>query len=332
MTPSGATLAALAVSCLLVACGDGSIGEGTEDADSATSTGTTSGEGGFAANGSGGTSAGGVSAGGAAEGGSGEGASGVGASGVGGSGEGGGAAQGGASQGEAAIGCSGHSAALLCDDFESGTIDASLWSEVTANGGSIAVDSSVVREGNHALRVTLPSQGGARGFLRADASVFPLPQNSMFGRAWIYAAGDVPNTHSKLLMLRGTLNGENAQYRLDSNSRDLNSRYSTPFINDNIQHGGLRKFGYELPANRWVCIEWHYDGANHEMRYWFDDNAINDMTVTGNEDPQWTAPPFDRFEIGWQTYQAGSQQSYDIYYDGIVLSDARIGCGVSSQP
>ncbi len=222
--------------------------------------------------------------------------------------------------------CTG-STAVLCDDFESGDIDAALWSTVEANGGSVAVSDTVVREGQYALRVTLPSADGARGFLRANDSIFPLANNEMFGRVFIYVSPDVPQTHSKMLMLRGALPNESGQYRLDINGGTFNSRYSTPNINDNVQHGGLRKMGVDAVPEQWVCVEWQYDGTNHEMRYWFDGVLNDDMTVLSSESPQWTAPAFDRFEVGWQTFQAGAQPSYDIYFDALVLDSARIGCG-----
>ena len=245
---------------------------------------------------------------------------------TGGSGTGGDASGGAGGTASASLSCYG-STALLCDDFESGDVDSSVWSIIEQSGGSVAVSGDVVREGQFAMRVTLPSADGARGFLRADDSLFPLPNNEMYGRVFVHVGPESPRTHSKMLMLRGDLPSESAQYRLDINGGDFNSRYTTPSINNDVQHGGLRKFGYEVPDAQWLCVEWHYDGANHEMRYWFDGAAMDDMTVTTGEDPQWTAPTFDRFEIGWQTFQAASQSSYDIYFDALAIDTTRIGCG-----
>ena len=217
---------------------------------------------------------------------------------------------------------------LLCDDFESGAIDDSLWSVVTQNGAEVTVDDTVVLDGDYALHVTLPSSNATEGALRAKDFLFPLPDNSMYGRVFIHVGPAVPDTHSKAITLRGPLDGQNAQYRLDCNGGDFNSRYYTPAIDQNIQHGGLRKFGYEAPTETWLCVEWHYDGTNHEMRYWFDGEAVDDMTVLETEDPQWTAPSFDVFDIGWRTYQAGkTADEYHIHYDALVIDDERIGCG-----
>jgi hypothetical protein len=251
-------------------------------------------------------------------------------SGVGGDEASGGADAGGGGSQPTGIGldCSNAADTLLCDDFESGSIDGALWSTVQQNGATVSVTDQVVLDGAYALDVSLPSAGGAEGSLRAKDMLFPLPNNSMWGRAYVHIGPEIPDAHSKLITARGPLDGSNAQYRLDSNGGSFNSRYTTPYINDNVQHGGLRKFGYDPAEETWLCVEWHFDGMQHEMRYWFDGVAVNDMTALGSEDPQWTAPDFDTFDIGWRTFQAGSNAGgYHVYYDAIVIDDERVGCG-----
>ncbi|HZO12652.1 MAG TPA: hypothetical protein VFB62_05330 [Polyangiaceae bacterium] len=257
---------------------------------------------------------------------------GVGAGGPGGgavsSGAGGEASGGGAgSTGAIGLDCESAPSALLCEDFEAGAIDEAKWSVVSNAGGSLTVDDVMAIDGDYALHVTLPPAAAAEGTLRlASDMVFPVAGNAFFGRAFVYVAGAVPDTHSRLIRARGKLaDGEDAQYRLDCNNGKLNSRYYTPTIND-LVHGGLRKFGYDVPADAWLCVEWHYDGEHDEMRYWIDGELIEGMTVLSTEEPPWVAPEFASFEIGWITFQAGNTQ-YDVFYDSIVLDSSRIGCG-----
>jgi hypothetical protein len=228
----------------------------------------------------------------------------------------------------AGLGCGDENDALLCEDFEGGSIDASVWSVLESNGATVTVQADFARDGQYALRIQLPSVDGAEGALRVEpALLFPLPNNSMFGRVHAYITPELPAMHSKLITARGPLADEPAQYRLDSNAGKLNSRYVTPSI-DEIEHGGLKKLGYQMPAEEWLCIEWHYDGGNDEMRYWFDGEPADALTVLSTEQPPWVAPAFEQLDIGWRTFQAGgAPDGYDVYYDSIVIDDQRIGCG-----
>lgn len=216
---------------------------------------------------------------------------------------------------------------LLCDDFEDGVVDDALWTIVEANGGEVSVDGTWAYHGGGALRIHLPSGEGARGGLRTKPGVvFPVDGNHFFGRAWFHVDPIAPDTHSAALTARGQLDGATAQYRLDSNGARFNSRYvHNPTVE---QHGGLKKFGYDVPDQQWLCIEWEYDGEHDTMRYWMNGDEIADMTVTpGSEEQPWVAPVFSDFEIGWRTYQAAqSAAAHDVVWDAVALATMRIGC------
>ncbi|MCX4241189.1 hypothetical protein [Paraliomyxa miuraensis] len=216
---------------------------------------------------------------------------------------------------------------LLCDDFEDGTVDDSLWEVLEINGGQVSIDGTWAYHGGGALRIHLPSGEGARAGLRTkDGVVFPVEGNHFFGRAFFHVDPTVPETHSAALTARGQLDGAVAQYRLDSNGAKFNSRYvHNPTVE---QHGGLKKFGYDVPQQEWLCIEWEYDGTNDSMRYWMNGEEIVDMTVTATSEEQtWVAPVFEDFEIGWRTFQAAqSAPAHDVVWDAVALATFRIGC------
>ncbi len=227
------------------------------------------------------------------------------------------------------VGCEQHADRWLCDDFEAGSIDPSRWETSVRFGSTVEVTSERAREGMYGLHVHLPSTNGANGLIRALGLGLPLPNNSLYGRAWVYVEGEFPPQHSRLISASGDLDGETAAYRLDVNQGELNSRYFTRHIHDNVQHGGLKKFGHAMPLDTWMCIEWHYDGVQNGMRYWFDGSLVPTMTVDGSESPLWEAPIFGQVELGWHAYQggAGDAQGYDVFYDAVVLDAERIGCG-----
>ncbi len=225
------------------------------------------------------------------------------------------------------LGCEGRDDLLLCDDFEDGEVDTAVWNIVQSNGGEVHIDGQYAYHGRGALRVHLPSTDGARGGLRtAQDTIFPVADNHLFGRAYFYVDPAAPETHSAAFAARGQMDGATAHYRLDSNGGEFNSRYShTPSVE---QHGGLKKFGYDVPSQQWLCIEWEYDGGHDTMRYWMNGDEVEDMTVTEDSEEQpWVAPVFEHFEIGYLTYQAAQvAQQYDVVWDAVALSSTRIGC------
>jgi len=218
--------------------------------------------------------------------------------------------------------CEGRDDLILCDDFEGGSIDEDRWEIIETNGVVMSVDESFAYHGGGALRVSLPSADAARGGL-VHSDSFPVAGNHFFGRAWFYVGPTVPQTHCSAFGASGPLDGAGARYRLDSNGGEFNSRYThNPTVE---QHGGLKKFGYDVPVEQWLCVEWEYDGPNSTMRYWMGGEEVEEMTVTQDSEPQqWVAPIFQDFEIGWRTYQADDPT--DVYWDAVALATFRIGC------
>ena len=273
-----------------------------------------------AGQGTGGTAVGGATGGGTG------GSAGVGMGGV-----GGGQAGAAGSSGQGSGGAAGASSsacppqALICEDFESGSFDSKVWVSSTKNGGKVSVTVGSAFEGKYGLQIDLGTASGANGLLQLS-STFPIDKNHFFGRAYVRLSPTEIDSHSYLFAASGkTSAGDKAEYRLDYNKGILNSRYINPAKIS--QHGGLRKYGPKLQPKSWLCVEWEYDGANNRMKYWFDGKLINEMTVTGGEQPTWVAPKFAAFRIGWHNYQdATNAKAYAVYYDAIALAKNRVGC------
>ena len=87
-----------------------------------------------------------------------------------------------------------------------------------------------------------------------------------------------------------------------------------------------------IPAGKWSCAEWQFDGPNNTMRFWLDGAAVDSLTVDGHRrglrhQPTsyvWTAPTFDRFDLGWESYQQDTART--IWIDDVVVSKTKIGC------
>lgn len=229
-----------------------------------------------------------------------------------------------------ALDCASITGVVLCEDFESGTIRTNIWTKSTKNTANVDISGAQVKQGNHALRVTLPPVGGGQAYI-AVQNVFPVAGNRLFGRVYFYATPDVVGVHNEALYAVGPLNynGESgdAYYRLSAggNANKFGSRYNHASI---TEHGGLKKGSHTIPINQWICIEWDYDGPNNRMKYWFNGVEEPTMTVTGTESPLWKAPTFQAFNLGFKTVQQGEQLMY-VYYDALVLDTERVGCGAS---
>jgi hypothetical protein len=90
--------------------------------------------------------------------------------------------------------------------------------------------------------------------------------------------------------------------------------------------------GVVVPVGTWSCVEWQFDGPNNTMRLWLDGQPVPSLTVTGvgqgcvNQPATfpWTAPSFDRLDLGWESYQADDART--LYIDDVVVSATKVGC------
>lgn len=219
--------------------------------------------------------------------------------------------------GAALLGCDALPDALLCEDFD-GELDSTIWQTVSATGA----DAQIV---DGQLQIHLSSVDNANAFIRTE-SIFPVADNRFFGRVLMQITPYSPTGHDYLMSAEGPLNGTTARYRLDSNnSGRLNSRYTHTSV---PQHGGWRKLGHQTEGDVWTCVEWEFDGSSNSIRFWFDGVLDEEMLVDGEvEDPAWVAPAFERFELGYRTYQAAlNGDDFTISYDDLALDVSRIGC------
>ena len=210
---------------------------------------------------------------------------------------------------------------LFCDDFESIELDTSAWSFDVRNGAVAGTSAMRAFEGARALRLELPPADGARGYL-SPRGLLPVSGNRIYGRFYLLVTPSVGMVHSALVEARGRIDGNRTTYGLHSNSARLNSRYTSPVIEE---HGGLKKLGDRRLPSEWTCVELLYDGGANEIRYWFDGVEDEGMRVQPSTDPEWVAPTFDELVLGFLTYQA-AEAHFEVWYDAVAFDTERIGC------
>jgi hypothetical protein len=238
---------------------------------------------------------------------------------------------------------------LFTDNFEAhanGQHPGAPWSEATFKSGAmIQVDAEHAFSGRQALHILTPRGAKYRRGYVAIHLKTPVPDAlpGMYGRAMVFldaapvALEGAPPVHWTLLQGEGRSADDryNSIYRLGVEGGDgtklmANFETTPPVTTDCKRHSQLT-----LPVRRWTCVEWKFDVASNEMRFWRDGRQIVHVTgrvkdagaCRGNDlDGEWRAPPkFDSFYIGFERY-ADSANDQNLWIDDVAMSKTRIGC------
>lgn len=219
--------------------------------------------------------------------------------------------------------------AQLCDDFEAATLDPQ-W---TASG-DVSLDTAQKARGNKSLHLHLVGQNWAT---ITETRTFPEKNNHFFGRLFFRATA-IPTTNPSAAhwtLVAGSGNGtpeirEGGIVGKWGTGTDNRAAGGTgDWTNaDNDPNGNPKP----VPSNTWACIEWEYDGANNETRFWWDGVEHPSMHTTstihgGNQGVPYILPEFTNVKIGWMLYQAPvNPTTFDIWIDEIAIDSQRIGC------
>ncbi len=246
--------------------------------------------------------------------------------------------------------------ALVCDDFEAyplGGKPGSPWS--TALSGdqfSIAIDGTHAHSGSRSVKVSVGAGSGYKSAMLAyKGSKLPVSGNVVFGRMmfWLDSAPKT-SVHWTFIDGYGLLPGKDyhAFYRYGGQypvsienglfmSSQLMANYETPDIHQSPPVGigtdcWLHSQKKMVPVGGWVCAEWHFDGSANRMQFWLDGVELSDLEMNGtgqgcsqqSADFPWTAPIFERIDLGWESYQADEART--LWIDDVVIGTERIGC------
>jgi len=220
---------------------------------------------------------------------------------------------------------------MLCDDFESGTLDP-RWKIV---GTPPVIDTLQAARGSHALHVHLNANGPS--YIK-ETQTFPALAGNYYARAFIYFT-HLPTTgmtYAHWTAFASTTSiGEiriSGQYQngvnrfgvgTDSGSNPGGTGDWT--TNDNDPAGAPRA----VPIGEWACIEWQHDSANDVTRFWWDATEHPSLMTTaskhgGNTNP-YLIPDITAAWFGWQEYQTSTQE-FELWVDEIAIDAQRIGC------
>jgi hypothetical protein len=231
---------------------------------------------------------------------------------------------------------------LLCDDFESGTIDSATWKNYQV---APKIDAVQAARGTKALHVTTGATGGSG--LRTT-KIFPRSNGLYYGRMFIYF-GALPTSPN---YAHWTAIGSNpATDSTDKSEIRVGGQLET--INKfgvGTDHGPTGDWTNldsdkpsgasavrEVPKNEWICIEWMVDTANELTKFWWDGvehpslATTQDVSRYNSNGMKYVLPDISSVWVGFENYNQGKSMlpaSYDVWIDEVALDAQRIGCSL----
>jgi hypothetical protein len=220
----------------------------------------------------------------------------------------------------------GSSSYRLCDGFEGTAIDTTLWAAPILKNATVTIDSTHVARGKSALYVhtglgDAGDPAGTVGNLHTTHN-FPFPNDDIWGRVFVYMAGQSPDMHTNMIEAVGDLPDDAGQshYRIGvSTAHVIAGNYIPGDYPDHSQT--------VMPLDQWTCFEWHFDGTNNEYHFYLNGSELSDMAILADASPPWIAPPFAYLEMGLRLYHPlVNAPNLDVWYDEVALDTARITC------
>lgn len=229
----------------------------------------------------------------------------------------------------------------VCDGFEDtapgGPPDPNWWTVQLFHPDSVlAVDTLRAARGQHALHVHT-ANGSYENAMMTISRLFPAPNNTFYGRAFVYFSQMSTQSHWTNFVASGMLPGASDRTLLRYGGR-VGHLMANYIGKDEWQHGAVMVNGtwteeVKYPSDRWTCVEWQFKGDTNEMHFWFDEVEMQHMAILGFSadccrDVPWTAPTFDRFAMGWEKVESldPGVSGFDIWFDEVALDYQRIRC------
>jgi hypothetical protein len=227
---------------------------------------------------------------------------------------------------------------LFCDDFEGATAGGAPGENWVVQGDGVSASDDQPLRGSKSVRYSPPS--GMPG--QMELKTFPMVQNKMFGRVFVYFFTDAPtspsNAHWTLVQVGG--GDSNAQVRLGGQVDP--SRGGKTFFgvgSDGGDTGDWHTHGLEpeseVKKGTWTCLEWMFDGDANETRVWINNveqlslhtTAANYRVGDVEGGAQFIHPTYSYLKLGYWVYQADTQPNPAVLFlDEVIIDDEQIGC------
>jgi hypothetical protein len=219
---------------------------------------------------------------------------------------------------------------LFCEDFESGSLDTSVWTRTSVSpGNAITVQGANVAHGAWAAR--FHAVGGTSLAMMFDDRVPAALEKHYFGRMY-YFATDFPSEsggHSAYVTATNGATGfpyhdhhlEVGSY-LDTKGPIWQLTYWTGDGPEYIGAGG------SIPKGKWFCLEWEFNDSPDQIAVWVDGDGAKQGAAFRNIHDGSTdlVGKLGTLGVGFRTWHPMGAPDIDVYVDDIVLAPDRVGC------
>jgi hypothetical protein len=262
-----------------------------------------------------------------------------GSSGLGGAGDAAGPVDTGAPGTDGGTGPGGCAGARVCEDFEAYAVGAApggIWQPQIQNG-TLVVDEMRAISGKRALHLKGGLVSSTTLYITTKMPALPVAGNALYGRAMVFLPKVPTGDGLHWDMIRGSgkrPGGQSSQYNIGTARGG--------FLIDSEPNDCTRYSKTMFPQARWACLSWLFDGSpaasgggtKNEIHLWLDGKPVEDATVARFGDqctymgrPEWVAPVFETFSIGWQQYHPGPE--FEMWIDDVAIDDKMIPCPVA---
>jgi hypothetical protein len=230
---------------------------------------------------------------------------------------------------------------VLCEDFEAYATPTDLsaaWT-TTITAATLAVDTTKALHGTRSLHIKASAGTPVAVISKQGPPLFPIAGNVIYGRAMMWLTGTPGGDyHWNNFQAAGDMPGSTmwGKYGWGGQFGKVLAGYTvrTAQTAMTATMDCSKPSASAFPSQKWVCVEWQFDGAKNEMHLWFDGALLTDVDVVGmgtrcvsNTDlgKPWAAPTFSFLSLGWQQYQA-SNGPLELWMDDVAVGTQRIGC------
>jgi hypothetical protein len=224
---------------------------------------------------------------------------------------------------------------LLCEGFESASLDSSIWSTMMSKP---SIDDARAARGGKSLHVHTTATG-ASGI--QTTKIFPRAEGHYYGRMFVYfdalptspqwahwtIVGANPKSGSGEIRVGGQHDGKIERFGVGTDqgpTGDWTNLDEDPKSADAA-----------VPLKKWLCVEWLHDWMNDQTKFYLDGTEHPSLATTpdvdhgGNSNVKYEIPELGSVWVGFWNYNQGKPvmpSEFDVWIDEVAFDDERIGC------
>lgn len=206
---------------------------------------------------------------------------------------------------------------LLCEDFESGTLDASTWPNHKQENGTSIVDNVRPHRGQYSFHCTTDAvNSGAPTIDTSIINFAPRAVSPLYVRAYVYVSAAPPASDPENIggVYENVMPYPGATLALFGDALAVDDYAGSGNI--------ITATAPAFPIDQWVCLQWTVTtGTNGTFAILLDDAGPFSSGDAG------AFPSANAFAFGSSFYPAmAPQPSYDLFYDDIFVASTPVSC------